>query len=333
MREYQLMEKAIAKFDLDLSGHVVLTEAATNAFLWTPLIAAAAGAEKVFALTRDSRFASVDEVVAETGRHAETLGVDGAIEIVTDKKPKMLGAATIVTNLGFVRPMDHSFVRQLNSNAVICLMWEPWEFRPEDIDLRACMEFGIPILGTNEQDHRLQTFRYVALTVVNLLLDNNIEILDTDIVLLGGGKFFEETRNMLQSMGARVSRTLEAAQDVPDCVVCLEHGNNTCLIGEEGLVNMASTKRPPQVIHICGNLDMDHLRNVKAAVVPETPAVCGSMSFTTGYVGPKPVIDLHCAGLKVGQAWHDRDIDILQDLALSFSEYPVPDVPVCPLTS
>lgn len=332
MREYQLMKKAIAKFELDLSGQVVLTEAATNAFLWTPLIAAAAGAEKVYALTRDSGFAAAADVAEQTMRHARAIGVDGPIEIVTEKKPEILGAATIVTNLGFVRPMDRRFIEQLNKDAVICLMWEPWEFRAEDIDLKACMEFGIPILGTNEQDYRLQTFRYVALTVVNLLLDNDIEILDTDIVLLGGGKFFEETRNMLQSMGARVSRRLDP-QAAPDCIVCLEHGDNTCLIGEEGLVNMAMTPRPPLVIHVCGNLDMSHLRSTEARVVPEDPAICGSMSFTTGYVGPKPVIDLHCAGLKVGQAWHERDANTLIDLALSLPEYPASGVPVCSSTA
>lgn len=47
---------------LDLNGLIVFTEAACGEFIYTPIIAAMAGAKKVYAITKDSKYASKDEV-------------------------------------------------------------------------------------------------------------------------------------------------------------------------------------------------------------------------------------------------------------------------------
>lgn len=327
MREYQLMKKAIDKFDLDLHGKVVFTEAASDCFLWTPIIAALSGADHVFAVTAPSRYASVAEVVENTTLHAEKLGVLDRIELCTSKDLAHIAQADIITNLGFVRPIDASFIHHLKKDAVISLMWEPWEFRPEDIDLGACMKRKIALLGTNEHDERLQTFRYVAMTVVKLLLENQIEIFDTDILILGGSHFLPETQAMLESLGARVACHLEDCDEAPDCIICLEHKKNDCLIGLGGRIDLQSIDSSPLVIHVCGQVEVSHVKELGSLMVPEQPAACGSMSFTTGYAGPKPVIDLHTAGLKVGQAWLDKDSAALRALALPLPQYHLEDFP------
>lgn len=56
---------AIEELDLNLLGATVLTEAGTNAYLLTPLIAAMAGADKVYAPARDSAFGSVVSIKKE----------------------------------------------------------------------------------------------------------------------------------------------------------------------------------------------------------------------------------------------------------------------------
>jgi hypothetical protein len=53
-----LMRHAILQCDLDLSRVTVLTEAATGAYSVTPVLAALAGAQTVFAYARDSRHGS-----------------------------------------------------------------------------------------------------------------------------------------------------------------------------------------------------------------------------------------------------------------------------------
>ena len=50
---------------LDLKGKTVLTEAASGAYVVTPLLAAIAGA-KVYAFTRTTRYGTVDEIFANT---------------------------------------------------------------------------------------------------------------------------------------------------------------------------------------------------------------------------------------------------------------------------
>ena len=42
-------------------------------------------------------------------------------------------------------------------------------------------------------------------------------------------------------------------------------------------------------------------RSATLRCAPEIFAAAGSMSVTTDYVGPKPLIDLHAAGLRVGE--------------------------------
>src|SRR5438034_8191063 len=77
-----LMEKAIEAFELDLSGLVVLTEAATGYYQLTPLIAALAGADRVLALTRDSQFGPAVDVRDATLALAARWGVDERIEVL-----------------------------------------------------------------------------------------------------------------------------------------------------------------------------------------------------------------------------------------------------------
>jgi prolipoprotein diacylglyceryltransferase len=48
--------------ELDLSGLVVLTEAATRNYVYTTIIAAMAGARIVYGLTQNSNYGSVQEV-------------------------------------------------------------------------------------------------------------------------------------------------------------------------------------------------------------------------------------------------------------------------------
>jgi hypothetical protein len=321
LREYKLIKLAIKKFDLDLSGLTVYTEAASNEYLWTPIIAAMAGARKVYAITRNSSYASADRVQESTMEHAQILNLEDCIEVVRKKKKKQIAQADIITNLGFVRPIDKRMIRWIKGEAVISLMWEPWEFRESDLDLAECRERNVTVLGTNEQNPRVRTFKYVGLTVLKLLFENRIEVNGCRIVLLGSGVFLEETKSCLQKNGAKVEviHDFNRCLELPcDCVVCVEHHDQEiCLIGENGLLHRDNVAGGiPFILHICGKVDIEYIQRMGWTCVPEEPAAPGMMSFTTAYLGPKPVIDLHAAGLKVGQAYLAGDRDSLIDLAL-----------------
>jgi hypothetical protein len=90
-----LMRRAIAATGLDLSGKTVLTEAASGAYATTPVIAAMAGATRVFAFARPSPYGSVAEVESWISQLASFAEVADRITIVEAITPEILGAVDI----------------------------------------------------------------------------------------------------------------------------------------------------------------------------------------------------------------------------------------------
>src|SRR5262245_16028908 len=65
-RLVRLMRDAVDRCRLDLHGAVVFTEAATGAYAVTPILAAMAGARRVYGLTRTTSHGTAEEVIALT---------------------------------------------------------------------------------------------------------------------------------------------------------------------------------------------------------------------------------------------------------------------------
>jgi len=83
-RMARLIQEAVDRTELDLNDLTVLTEAATGAYAVTPVIAACAGAARVLAFTRPTRYGKVEEVCRETNVLSGILGVSDRISIVED---------------------------------------------------------------------------------------------------------------------------------------------------------------------------------------------------------------------------------------------------------
>ena len=200
-RVERLVDEAIEAFDLDLRGLTVLTETASGPFVVTPLLAARAGAA-VVAVTRDSRFGTAAEVTAYTSQWARRLGVADAVDVHAGSALERAAEADVVTNLGFVRPIDTAFLARLRPGAVVSLMCEPWEARLQDVDVAACRAAGVPVLGTNESDPRLQTFRFVGMLALKLLLELEVEVLLSRVVLVSSEPFAGPIAQVLGEAGA-----------------------------------------------------------------------------------------------------------------------------------
>jgi len=336
-RAKRLMQSAITDFSLDLSGISVLTEAASGAFATTPLIAALSGADRVIAVAKDSSYGMASEVEEYIEGCARSLGVEERIEISTQPAYEHADSVDLVTNLGFVRPIDERLIHRLPDDAAIALMWETWEFRPEDIDLRACRKRRIPVLGTWESHPRLQIFRYVGLVALKLLLEASIEVFRSKILLIGSGPLGQETKRVLQSNGADLTHLdpwehwnrhhldlKEGIQDV-DAVVLAEHRARFSILGgETGLPLEWFDDHGAVIVHLCGKIEDEELEDHRIHKIPARKVEPGYMAVTTDYVGPRPVIDLHAGGLKVGEAlvrgmrlFHNMDEAIRYALANS----------------
>ena len=314
----KLIGDAINTYDLDLSGLTVFTEAASGNYVVTPLIAASAGSDRVFAITRDSKYGKAADIRNFTLELARRWGVEDRIEVVRDKSPSVLSQVDIVTNLGFVRPIDKSMIAHLKPTAVLPLMWEPWEFREADLDLSECRRAGITVLGTNEREPRLSLFTYVGYLAVKLAFELEIEVYRSKVVIIGSGVFGESSVSAFDKLEANIkyidlsksgnSLETESAKSTlrdADLVVLTEHHSPACLIGSEGQITvdeLLMLSPHLSIVHIAGNINRGEIDNAAVPCAPRQSAAPGYMSVTTDYLGPKPVIALHTAGLKVGEA-------------------------------
>jgi hypothetical protein len=311
-RVERAIRTATAGLELDLTGIGVLTEAASGAFSVTAIMAALAGADPVIAVCRDSKFGRADEVIAAMRDWAQELGLSGRL-VFQFGRPELGGRAiSLVTNLGFVRPIESSIVQELAADAVVCLMWEPWEYRSKDIDLAACREHNVPVVATCESHPRLRTYDYLAFVAARLLLENGIGIFGSNILVVGSDPFGSAIVEGLQAMQASVKRIdptlVEPALaysrfKVPiDAIVIAEHRDTRPVLGgTSGIDPRHLMKQGTVVAHICGAVDREAVLHSGLSIIPDDPAPPGKMSFTTAYVGPRPVIELHAGGLKVGE--------------------------------
>ena len=308
----RLAHNAISRVSLDLKGLVILTEAASNHFSLTPLIAAMAGADRVIALGCDSRHGSFTKVRDELLDLADAWGVNDRVLVTDDRCDTFISQADVVTNLGFVRPLDADFLSRLKKTVALPLMWETWEFREQDMDLGACRRLGIPILGTNEDHPELGTTSFLGPVAIRLLFELEVEVLRSRVVVVGGGKFAISIRAALVGAGAESVEVVVPTKDMgrlacwdsADAIIFAEHRIPDLLLGAGGWLDpiwLANINPAICLAHICGNLNEASLKNAGLRYAPAPIAGLGYMSVTTNFVGPRPLIDLHAAGLRVGE--------------------------------
>ena len=323
-----LLQKAIDKLELDLRGLVVLTEAASGNYMCTPIIAAMSGAKKVYAYARDSRYGTAKEIFQNTKKFAWILRVEDKIEFSQTLDAGRIGKADMVTNLGPLRPIRKEFIDKMKDTAVIPLMREPWELREGEIDLRACKNRGIVVLGTNENHPLLVIYDYLGHLCAKKLFEMGIEILTSKIIVFGGGEFglniikylvrlgadvkgiCDEDANVIEDLGAEKigdlvddGFDLEAMKNA-DALIITTYPNDIEVIGDKGLISAKKLKNicpGVSVIQFKGNVDRNSVRRERIPILPEKAPLYGHMSWTLSDLGLKTVIDLHTAGLKVGE--------------------------------
>src|SRR5579859_5764146 len=119
-----LMTDGIERCRLRLDGLTVLTEAATGAYVVTPVLAAMAGAKKVYAIAVDTRYGTTKDIAEQTAAVATLVGVQDRIELIGAKDRNIVGQADIITNSGHVRPIDAQTVDWMKPGTVVSLMYE-----------------------------------------------------------------------------------------------------------------------------------------------------------------------------------------------------------------
>ena len=308
-RLVRLMQAAVRDCDLNLDGATVLTEAASGAYVVTPIVAALAGAT-VHAFTRSTRYGSVEEVQAETVSLARSAGVADRVAVHAALTPELISAADIITNSGHLRPIDADFIAAAKSGAVVSLMYEVWELRPDDVDLLAAAQRWFPLAGTNERHPALDVFSYLGPLAVNLLHGSGIPVYRNSVLLLCDNDFAPFIEKGLVGAGADVVLAAGLHAAAPgnyDAVLVAIHPRPGCELGAPDAAHIAEIAPGALIAQFWGDIDRAAFAANGLTVTPATAPKPGHMGILLSDLGPDPIVRLQTGGLKVGELlWRAR---------------------------
>ena len=309
----------IRQYNLDLKGLTIYTEAASGPYLYAPILAALAGA-KVYAEAKDTRYGTAVNVINELNNTIQKFGLEDYIEVFEGRSKARLGLSDIITNSGNVRPFDHDLIDALKSTAVIPLMWETWEYRPADFDLNYCKKKGIVVLGTNERLHPCDMEYFIGLTALKLLMESGFD----------GGKILIMGNSPLPGLSVvtyfkKIGISLTWFSEDPkadynyaelkdywqrrgsdyNLIFLVDHHFKNVVIGSKGLLSFEEIIRVNKTVKLsimCGNIDINGLYKSGLEYYPSKIAPFGFVTYQPFLLGPRPVLSLFAAGLKVGEA-------------------------------
>lgn len=323
-RSHRIITDAIEILDLKLKNVNVLTEVASGWFVFTPIIAALAGAKKVFAVVNDSSYGKAEDIVKNCLAIAVIFEIDTSIfEFSKNNIPEsFLKNADIVTNSGHLRPLNAEKLKHLKTNAVIPIMYEKWELRPTDIDLEYCKEHKITLAGTWENHPDLKIFDYCKQLMLKIIFEAGFEIKGNNIIVFSSDHYGDLLKEGCEALGAQ-SVLLSIDYDdilraVPkaDFIFFCDYNNRKTLIGteSEALFKLAVIKQLNSglcILHLAGAIDAETVNKFGFSLYPNKNGYPQKMTETLAHLGPKPILMLQAAGLKVGQELLNNDITSL----------------------
>jgi hypothetical protein len=321
------IDNAICDLRLDLSGLVILTEAASNLFVLSPLIAAVAGAKDVYALIKSSKYGSHLQIIEHAQKVAKGLGVALApIHFLQAEEFTAHSEVDIVCNLGHVRPINNEFIDKLKSGAVISYMCEAWEFRPADLDLNSCKKRKIGVYGVNEEHSLVNCFVEAGLLALKMILSSQISLIGSKIAILSRDKFglsiFKALRPFAKSL-VLISEfsNINNQIDNLDILITADYLFEKEVVGECGLVSPSLLKKLSpnvKIIQFCNKNNIDEIKSSCLSVLPAVQLEPHRMSETLADISYRALVRLHTGGLKAGEINFTKDnaigLDFRQEL-------------------
>ena len=305
-RLVRLVRRAIEECGLDLGGATVLTEAATGAYVVTPIVAALGGASRVAAFTRDTRYGSVADGTAATLDLATRAGVADRVEIVTDRTEHLFASADIVTNSGHLRPFDAETIGWMRADAVMPLMFEAWELDAGrvDVDVPALRARGIRAAGTNERNPAVDVFNYLGPMAVKQLTDAGVAVRHSHVLVVCDNPFAPFLHHGLRSAGAKVEEAPMPPRTYAtglDAVVVALRPIGVPVFGGADALRLADAAPGAVVTQFWGDVDRSGIAPTGVAVWPAIAPGAGHMGVLPSALGPEPIVRLQTGGLKVGE--------------------------------
>jgi hypothetical protein len=198
----------------------------------------------------------------------------------------------------------------MKRGAVIALMYESWEFRPDDLDLDACLRADVLVGGTNERHPQIDVFSYLGPMAVRLLHDAGVSAYRSSVLLLCDNPFKSFLEHGLRAAGAvvetvdNVSSARGKAFDA--IVVALTPRAEPRLTGADAAA--ISQRWPGAVVgQFWGDMDRNAFVTAAVPLWPVNAPGLGHMGILLSDLGPEPIVRLQTGGLKAAEVlWRHR---------------------------
>lgn len=326
VRAVKLIEDCINKLNLTLEGYIVLTEVGTGVYAYTPIIAALAGASKVIAVTRDSAYGKASETIRHCSGLLKSLNIFNVVTFETSRNLiEHIEEADIITNSGFLRPLNSELLKYAKESVVVPLMYEAWELRDTDVDISFCTKRQIKVAGTWENHPLIKVFDNVRILALKLCLAAGVEIHDNNIIVWSDDEFGEMAVSVFKALGAnRVIMTTEISKIYDegvnlDCIFIADYSEKRKIIGIDGIIDLkrlVNINSAISFVHLYGDVDPAYALENGFNIYPNKKGHSQVMTETLGHVGLKPIINLQTAGFKVA---YEMLTDQLSDLSQPIS--------------
>jgi hypothetical protein len=316
----------IKRLNLDLSGKIVLTEAATGAYVVTAIIAALAGAE-VYAFTKNTKYGSINKVREQTNELCNQFDETLSIKIIDNLTPEILSKIDIITNSGHLRPLDENKLKHLKKGSVIPLMYEDWEWRESDLNLDFCKKNNILVGATNERHPDVDVFSYLGDMALKMIFDADLCLHNNSFILLCNNDFGpfiaktlasccykllvidkDENKKKYEEIKVDFSNTFDSPQ-IPieykssAAIIFTAYPFDKTWIGDDAtdikvndLIKQLDT---PFIVRYAGDIDEIYCKD-KVPFYPKK-VTSGHMGILPSEIGFDPIIKLQAGGLKVGE--------------------------------
>ena len=311
-RVLDIIKKSISVLDIDLMGQNILTEAGSGYFLFTPIIASLAGASKVYVWSKDSVYGSARDIQKQFREILILLNIpDNFIWALNERPVEHIMDADIITNLGFIRPLNDEFLAHAKKGkAVIPLMCEAWELRASDIDITSCKKNNIQVAGTWENFPILKIFDACGALAIKIANEAGYEVYQNKIIIWSDDHFGEVVKTSFINHGAKevicttdFNNLLQNIEEADFIFIC-KQSETRIFFGENSIMNLSiimEKNRRVGIVHLYGDVDNEYVKKHNINIYPDKKGRQNIMTYTLSHLGPIPIINLHAAGLKVGE--------------------------------
>jgi hypothetical protein len=192
----------------------------------------------------------------------------------------------------------------MKPGAALPLMYEAWELRPGDVDLRACRARNIQVAGTNERHPHLDVFGFLGLMAVKLLADAGVSAYRSRILLCCDNPFRAYLEQGLAAPGAAVRTVPRLRQAEPgpcDAVLVARRPEAAPALDAADAAWLGAHMPGAVVAQFWGDLDRTALAAEGIPVWPPDPPAPGHMGMLPSGIGPESIVRLQAGGLKVAE--------------------------------